>query len=54
MILRRYVDDDLFIDLIDKTMFDYSVDIEPLMLEEYERKKKKDELDYKENKVSRV
>lgn len=40
MILRRYVDDDLFIELIDKTMLDYSVDIEPLMLEEYERKQK--------------
>ena len=30
----------LWAELIDKTMLDYSVDIEHLMLEEYERKKK--------------
>ena len=40
MILRRYIDDELFIDLIEQTMLDYSVEIEPLMIEEYERKQK--------------
>lgn len=36
--LRRLIDDDLFIDLIEHTMLDYTVDIESLLDEEFERK----------------
>lgn len=38
MILGRYIDDDLFLELIEKTMLDYTVDIEGLLEEEHERK----------------
>lgn len=40
MILRRYIDDDLFLDMIEETMFDYRTDVEPLLDEEYQKKLK--------------
>lgn len=37
--LRRYIDDDLFLELIEKTVLDYESDIEPLLLEEDAKKR---------------
>lgn len=37
-VLRRYIDDDLFLDMIERTMLDYTVDIEPVLEEEHEKK----------------
>ena len=37
--LRRYIDDDLFLELIEKTVLDYESDIEPLLMEEDAKKR---------------
>lgn len=38
--LRRYIDDELFINCIKNVILDYESDIEPILVEEYERKLK--------------
>ena len=38
LVLGRFINDDLFLKLIDKTILDYESDVEPLLEEEYQRK----------------
>ena len=38
-VLRRYIDDDLFLELIEKTALDYESDIEPILLKEDAKKR---------------
>ena len=39
-VLKRYIDDDLFIDCVKHVILDYESDIEPVLIEEHERKLK--------------